>query len=62
MSISDAVIDNTRHLCMEFDIDQDALLHGFSGYFETVLYGDIKLSKLRIIIFSLFDGNHHWKL
>ena len=42
----DAVIDNTRHLCMEFDIDQDALLHGFSGYFETVLYGDIKLSIL----------------
>jgi hypothetical protein len=47
---------------MEFDIDQDALLHGFSGYFETVLYGDIKLSKLRIIIFSLFDGNHLYSL
>ena len=49
MSISDAVIDNTRHICMQFDIDQDALLHGFSGYFETVLYGDINLSKLKKI-------------
>ncbi|XP_071172754.1 protein arginine N-methyltransferase 5-like [Mytilus galloprovincialis] len=42
----DEVIDNSRHISLDFDIQNDALLHGFSGYFETVLYGDINLSIL----------------
>lgn len=43
------MIDNSRHISLDFDIQNDALLHGFSGYFETVLYGDINLSKSNIL-------------
>ena len=42
---SDAVIDNTRYASLKFDIKQDAVLHGFAGYFDTVLYDNVNLSK-----------------
>lgn len=41
----DTVIDNTRYTCLEFDIKQDAVLHGFAGYFDTILYDNVTLSK-----------------
>lgn len=41
----DVVIDNTRYTCLEFDIKQDAVLHGFAGYFDTILYDNVTLSK-----------------
>ncbi|XP_063951475.1 protein arginine N-methyltransferase 5-like [Lytechinus pictus] len=36
--------DNQRYKHLTFDIKEDAELHGFAGYFDTVLYGDIMLS------------------
>ncbi|KAK6638504.1 hypothetical protein RUM43_006771 [Polyplax serrata] len=40
----DDPIDNTRYKILTFDVEQDCVLHGFSGYFDTVLYKDIRLS------------------
>ena len=39
-------IDNTRCQTLKFTAKLDAMLHGFSGFFEAVLYKDIKLSIL----------------
>ena len=40
----DAHIDNTRFKTLQFDVKLDTVLHGFSGYFDTVLYKDVMLS------------------
>lgn len=40
----DEVIDNSRYTKLEFDVQQDCVMTGFAGYFDTVLYEDIKLS------------------
>ncbi|XP_053402649.1 protein arginine N-methyltransferase 5-like [Mercenaria mercenaria] len=40
----DEVIDNTRYKTMEFDVDKTSILHGFAGYFDTKLYGNVYLS------------------
>lgn len=37
-------IDNTRYESRRFTIKCDSVLHGFAGYFETVLYKDVMLS------------------
>jgi len=44
LSVSDEVLDNTRYKCLSFSISQNCVLHGFSGYFDTVLYKNIVLS------------------
>lgn len=36
--------DNSRYKALEFPISTDTVLHGFAGYFETVLYKDVTLS------------------
>ena len=36
--------DNTRYKCLEFKSQVDAVCHGFAGYFDATLYGDIKIS------------------
>ncbi|KAM9328870.1 protein arginine N-methyltransferase 5 [Gastrophryne carolinensis] len=41
---TDAVIDNNRYCCLKYDIKLNTVLHGFAGYFETVLYKDVTLS------------------
>lgn len=38
------IIDNSRFKALSFDIGQNCVLHGFSGYFDTVLYKSIFLS------------------
>ncbi|KAH0626190.1 hypothetical protein JD844_001023 [Phrynosoma platyrhinos] len=38
------VKDNNRYQTLEFQVDVNTVLHGFAGYFETTLYGDITLS------------------
>lgn len=38
------IIDNSRHNSLTFEVSQDCVLHGFAGYFDTVLYKDIELS------------------
>jgi type II protein arginine methyltransferase len=39
-----AVIDNSRYIKMQFQISETNLMHGFAGYFEATLFGDVKLS------------------
>uniref|UniRef100_A0A8V5GF11 Protein arginine N-methyltransferase 5 n=1 Tax=Melopsittacus undulatus TaxID=13146 RepID=A0A8V5GF11_MELUD len=36
--------DNSRFRVMTFGIGADSVLHGFAGYFETTLYGELGLS------------------
>jgi len=40
----DKIIDNSRYEVRRFPIEMDAIVHGFAGYFETVLYKDVMLS------------------
>ncbi|XP_055393061.1 protein arginine N-methyltransferase 5 isoform X3 [Capricornis sumatraensis] len=40
----DPMIDNNRYCTLEFPVEVNTVLHGFAGYFETVLYQDITLS------------------
>ena len=42
---TDNPINNERYLTMNFDLKEAAVLHGFAGYFDTILYDDITLSK-----------------
>lgn len=37
--------DNNRYCTLEFPVEVNTVLHGFAGYFETVLYQDITLSE-----------------
>lgn len=43
--LSDPMIDNNRYCTLEFPVEVNTVLHGFAGYFETVLYRDISLSE-----------------
>uniref|UniRef100_A0A336KEH4 Protein arginine N-methyltransferase n=1 Tax=Culicoides sonorensis TaxID=179676 RepID=A0A336KEH4_CULSO len=40
----DKIIDNSRYVSLQFMPELNCVLHGFVGYFEAVLYKDIKLS------------------
>ncbi|KAM4637179.1 LOW QUALITY PROTEIN: protein arginine N-methyltransferase 5-like [Amazona ochrocephala] len=40
----EAANDNSRYCLLAFRVEGNAVLHGFAGYFETTLYGDITLS------------------
>ncbi|KAL4100628.1 hypothetical protein QTP88_020664 [Uroleucon formosanum] len=48
---------NNRNGSLKFNISQDCVLHGFAGYFETVLYKDVRLS---IVPESFSDGMFSW--
>lgn len=37
-------VDNSRFRTISFTAKLDGILHGFAGYFDTVLYKDIRLS------------------
>ncbi|XP_065210237.1 protein arginine N-methyltransferase 5 [Planococcus citri] len=50
-------IDNTRFKKSVFEIDQDSVLHGFSGFFDTVLYKDVILS---IVPETYSEGMFSW--
>lgn len=53
----EAVIDNTRYAKLQFDVDETSLMHGFAGYFETTLYGDVMLS---ILPETFSEGMFSW--
>ncbi|XP_006815550.1 protein arginine N-methyltransferase 5-like [Saccoglossus kowalevskii] len=36
--------DNSRFKSVSFDVEEDTVLHGFAGYFDTILFGDVTLS------------------
>ncbi|KAL3179760.1 hypothetical protein MRX96_037748 [Rhipicephalus microplus] len=40
----DKPIDNSRYKSLRFKIDNTSILHGFAGYFDTVLYKNVTLS------------------
>ena len=40
----DAVIDNSRHVSLDFTTESDVVLHGFAGYFDAKLYRDVYIS------------------
>lgn len=40
----DVMIDNSRYTKLQFDVSETNVVHGLAGYFETVLYNDVKLS------------------
>ena len=44
MNLIEMPIDNSRYEVRKFPIKCDSMLHGFAGYFETVLYKDVMLS------------------
>ena len=41
----DEPIDNSRYATLSFKPSTDVVIHGFAGYFDCVLYGDVTLSK-----------------
>jgi type II protein arginine methyltransferase len=41
-----SIIDNSRYTKLQFQMSETNLMHGFAGYFEATLYGDVKLSIL----------------
>lgn len=53
----DIKIDNDRFCSLKFDVNIDCILHGFSGYFEAVLYDDITIS---IVPDEETDGMFSW--
>ncbi|XP_053970427.1 protein arginine N-methyltransferase 5 [Hylaeus volcanicus] len=40
----ECIIDNSRYETKKFAVQQNCVLHGFSGYFDTVLYKNVTLS------------------
>uniref|UniRef100_G3MLH5 Protein arginine N-methyltransferase n=2 Tax=Amblyomma TaxID=6942 RepID=G3MLH5_AMBMU len=40
----DKIRDNSRYKAVRFKVDDNCIVHGFAGYFDTVLYKDITLS------------------
>lgn len=52
----DEMNDNTRYVTLIFDVEIDSVLHGFSGYFDTVLYQDKEKDK--DIILSIVPETH----
>lgn len=52
-----AVIDNSRYAKVHFDVTETNMIHGFAGYFEAVLYKDVKLS---INPTTASDGMFSW--
>eukprot|EP00802_Teleaulax_amphioxeia_P009695 Tamp_09716.p1 GENE.Tamp_09716~~Tamp_09716.p1 ORF type:complete len:607 (+),score=96.89 Tamp_09716:138-1958(+) len=42
----DQPIDNTRQCTLRFNVERASCLHGFAGYFDCKLYGDVHISIL----------------
>ena len=40
----DEVIDNRRYCSVEFEVGQNAVIHGLAGFFDATLYGDVHIS------------------
>lgn len=53
----DEPTDNSRYIRLQFNIDETNMMHGFAGYFETTLYGNIKLS---ILPETFSEGMFSW--
>ena len=45
--IVDSPINNERFCSLKFPVTTSSMVHGFAGYFDTVLYNQITLSKCK---------------
>ena len=45
----DIPINNGRFCSLKFPVSTSSMVHGFAGYFDTVLYNQITLSKYKSI-------------
>ena len=54
MIFTDDKVANSRYEVRRFAVEMDAVVHGFAGYFETVLYKDVTLSTRMPGMFSRF--------
>ena len=46
----DSPINNERYVCLKFNAGTiPTMIHGFAGYFDTILYKDVKLSELFVL-------------
>ncbi len=45
ITLSDSLIHNDRYISLKFDVSESSVLHGFSGYFDSILYEDLHMSK-----------------
>ena len=41
---TDEPIDNRRYTSVEFEITENAVIHGLAGFFDATLYGDVHIS------------------
>jgi len=48
--VTDNPIDNERYGCYRFNVELETVMHGFAGYFDTVLYKDAVLSELIVFV------------
>ena len=46
----DTPVNNDRYVSLQFEVKQATVLHGFAGYFDTVLYDEHTLSELLPVI------------
>ena len=53
----DTPINNERYICLRFEVKESYVLHGFAGYFDTLLYDDLTLSKLALRYHNLKKFN-----
>lgn len=49
----DTPINNDRYISLRFEVKQATVLHGFSGYFDTVLYDEHTLSELLAVVATI---------
>ena len=59
LTILDVPIDNSRSVSIDFEIQNSCLVHGFAGFFRTVLYKDLFLSKSTD---KFLNGSNHFMI
>ena len=58
---ADKPINNDRHVRLKFTtFNQAAILHGFAGYFYTILYRDITLSQFINAVFIIVKSPQYY--
>lgn len=53
----DTPVNNDRYVSLHFELKHATVLHGFAGYFDTVLYDEHTLSELLPVIATNYA--HH---
>ncbi len=45
MLFTETPINNDRYISLTFEVCESSVLHGFAGYFDSVLYDDLTMSE-----------------